>query len=69
MSDLQTTDTELAKAEALIARLYAELDAYRAAAQYDPTMEGPIFKGWNRSALDRARRLTERRLVEETENG
>jgi len=38
-----------------------ELTAYREAAQYDATMEGPRFKGWDRSQLDRARAMTERK--------
>jgi hypothetical protein len=42
-----------------ITRLRAELDGYHEAAQYDATMAGPVFKGWNRSTLDRARRVTE----------
>jgi hypothetical protein len=39
--------------------LRAELDAYRDARQYDACMGGPVFMGWNRSQLDRARRMTE----------
>lgn len=39
-----------------------ELDAYRAAANYDALMEGPRFKGWNQSQLNRARALTEKIL-------
>lgn len=34
----------------------AEITAWRECARYDPTMEGPRFKGWDRSALDRCRR-------------
>ena len=40
-----------------------ELTAYRESALYDALMNGPAFKGWNRSALDRARRITEKRLA------
>lgn len=40
----------------------AELQAYRDAAEYDALMSGPVFKGWNRSQLDRARKLTEAAL-------
>lgn len=50
-----------------IARLRAELDAYREAAQYDAMMGGPAFKGWNRSALDRARAMTEARITAEAD--
>lgn len=39
-----------------IERLLAECEAWRECAQYDPKMEGPAFKGWNRSALDRCRK-------------
>ena len=46
-----------ALAEAM--RVPEELEAYRDASQYDAMMEGPRFKGWNRSQLDRARRMTE----------
>jgi hypothetical protein len=38
-----------------IERLTAECEAWRECAQYDPKMEGPMFKGWDRSALDRCR--------------
>jgi hypothetical protein len=44
---------------ARLLRLVAEVEAYRAAAQYDATMKGPRFKGWNRSQLDRARAISE----------
>lgn len=39
----------------------AELQMYREAALYDACMGGAVFKGWNRSALDRARKVSERR--------
>ena len=38
-----------------IERLRAEVEAWRECAKYDPLMEGPRFKGWDRSALDRCR--------------
>ena len=44
--------------------LRAELDAYVDAAQYDAMMDGPKFKGWNRSQLDRARAMTEARKAD-----
>jgi hypothetical protein len=47
------------KAEESIAALTDELNAWRDAAEYDATMEGPKFKGWNRSQLDRARKISE----------
>lgn len=58
---LQSKVKELARLEAsqLDIAERQELEAYREAAQYDCIMEGPRFKGWNRSQLDRARRLTE----------
>lgn len=34
----------------------AEIEQWRACALYDATMEGPVFKGWDRSALERCRR-------------
>lgn len=52
--------------------LEKELLAYTDARMYDPMMSGEaIFKGWNRSQLDRARRLTETRILRELgeENG
>lgn len=59
--------------EADIARLTAERDALRAeaeewrdCAQYDPLMNGPRFKGWNRSALDRCRKQYIEARVAET---
>ncbi len=36
------------------AELVAALEEFVDAAQYDAMMEGPKFKGWNRSQLDRA---------------
>lgn len=42
------TDDDIETMRALL----IELDE---CAQYDATMEGPRFKGWNRSALDRLR--------------
>lgn len=41
-----------ARAEAAEARLRE----WQECALYDATMEGPVFKGWDRSALDRCRR-------------
>lgn len=38
-----------------IEQLRAELAEWHDCAQYDPQMEGPAFKGWNRSQLDRCR--------------
>lgn len=40
--------------------LMAEVAAWRECALYDPTMEGPRFKGWDRSALDRCRVAAEK---------
>ena len=40
-----------------------ELEAYRSARRYDALMSGPVFTGWNMSALNRARRLTETNLA------
>lgn len=34
----------------------AEIEQWRSCALYDATMEGPVFKGWDRSALERCRR-------------
>ncbi len=39
-----------------IEALTAEVQAWRECALYDATMEGPVFKGWDRSALERCRR-------------
>lgn len=39
-----------------IAALETEISDWRACAMYDPMMEGPRFKGWNRSALDNCRK-------------
>lgn len=39
-----------------LAALEQEVRAWRECALYDATMEGPAFKGWDRSALDRCRR-------------
>ena len=50
---------ELANLLETIDQLTAELEEYRSAASYDAKMSGPVFKGWNRSQLDRARKRTE----------
>ena len=39
-----------------IEALKAEIEQWRACARYDATMEGPAFKGWDMSALERCRR-------------
>ena len=43
------------------AAVEAERDAYVEAALYDAMMSGPVFKGWNQSQLNRARKITEER--------
>jgi hypothetical protein len=42
-----------------LAGVALELLAWRECAEYDVTMDGRVFKGWNRSALDRCRRAAE----------
>jgi uncharacterized small protein (DUF1192 family) len=42
--------------EAGIEAQAAEIEQWRECALYDATMEGPVFKGWDRSALERCRR-------------
>jgi hypothetical protein len=37
-------------------RLRAEVEDWRQCARYDAMMDGPRFKGWDRSALDRCRK-------------
>lgn len=39
-----------------IEALEAEIEQWRSCARYDATMEGPAFKGWDMSALERCRR-------------
>lgn len=46
---------ELQRALDEIDRLRNELAEWHDCAQYDAKMEGPMFKGWNRSQLDRCR--------------
>ena len=55
-------DAELQSLRARLSAAEAELAAYRDARMYDALMSGPAFKGWNRSQLDRARRITEASL-------
>lgn len=43
-------------ARAIDAAVEEERGCWMECALYDATMEGPKFKGWNRSALDRLRR-------------
>ncbi len=66
----ETTDQRTARSpiERLTEDLRKELKMYEEAALYDACMSGPVFKGWNRSALDRARRATEDRQRKESEN-
>ncbi|MFI5409161.1 hypothetical protein [Kaistia sp. UC242_56] len=52
----------MARMDALSQSERDELEAYREAAQYDIKMSGPVFMAWDRSQLDRARRLTEASL-------
>lgn len=40
--------------------LITEVTEWRGCALYDPTMEGPRFKGWDRSALERCRATAEK---------
>lgn len=53
----QASAAVLAKrnAEAALKAARDELRAWRECAKYDATVEGPVFKGWDRSALDRLR--------------
>ena len=50
-----TTRRIIRNAHAEIARLRLEVKEWRECAEYDPKMEGPRFKGWNRSRLDQCR--------------
>lgn len=60
------SEAALAQArKSAFAEVEAELTAYRDAAEYDATMEGPKFMGWNRSQLDRARKISETARAEE----
>jgi len=58
---------EIEKLRAEIAMLREELDLYRDAAKYDVKMSGSTFSMWNRSALDRARKITEERIKREND--
>jgi uncharacterized small protein (DUF1192 family) len=55
-TDYSILKTDYAALRAEIERLKAESEAWRECAVYDPMMEGPRFKTWNRSALDRCRK-------------
>lgn len=44
---------ELRSTQAALTRAREALEQWQECALYDATMEGPKFKGWNRSALDR----------------
>lgn len=39
--------------------LREQVEQWAGCAMYDATMEGPVFKGWDRSALDRCRKRHE----------
>jgi len=45
----------LGDAKAYIEAQAAEIARWRECALYDATMDGPVFKGWDRSALERRR--------------
>lgn len=42
-----------------IRMLREEVALWRECAQYDASMEGPVFKGWNRSQMERCRKALE----------
>ena len=48
---------------ARVKELEDELLGWEECAQYDAMMDGPRFKGWDRSALDRMRRQAEARAL------
>jgi hypothetical protein len=50
---VMTRDVDQLRAR--VAALEAQQRAWLECALYDATMAGPVFKGWNRSALDRLR--------------
>ena len=56
---------EIERLTARITRLEAALRMFAEAALYDALMEGPRFKGWNRSQLERARLITFGMLIDE----
>jgi hypothetical protein len=68
INNSQNADMKSDNAQTTEAELRAELEMYREAALYDACMSGPIFRGWNRSALDRARKVTEKRTLREAEH-
>ena len=56
----ENADDENAQLKAELERLRAEVTAWRECARYDPNMSGrALFKGWDRSALDRCRKKYE----------
>lgn len=62
MEQIEVRENTIERLEAQLAAfapVVAELEEYRGARQYDACMDGPKFKGWNRSQLDRARCMTE----------
>lgn len=52
-------DASMSCARETVIDMAREIIAWRECALYDATMQGPKFKGWNRSSLDRCRRKAE----------
>ena len=55
----QVSNADVLSLLVLVRQMAAELEEWRECAKYDALMEGPKFKGWDRSALDRLRRKYE----------
>lgn len=53
-----TEQTTIAALQARAEAAEARLREWQECALYDATMEGPVFKGWDRSALERCRKQT-----------
>jgi hypothetical protein len=70
--DLHQIEIDQQEIDALRAQnadLVAALEEFIDAAQYDALMEGPKFKGWNRSQLDRALKQAKAALAETKGDG
>jgi hypothetical protein len=63
---VKAEQARLDREAAEIRSLREQVEQWVGCAMYDATMEGPVFKGWDRSALDRCRKRHEDK---ETGNG
>ena len=53
---MSSIKNEILVKEMSLEELRFEVEEWRSCARYTPLMEGPIFKGWDRSQMERCRK-------------